>query len=80
MPRQKQDEIHCDFSLTSGDWVSYRAEVTGFYGSYDFSELNDHIVREFNKKIRDLNMPESLYISPYDAGLRYTGDGTTFNG
>jgi hypothetical protein len=48
MPRQKQGEIHCDFSLT--------------------------------KKIRDLNMPESLYISPYDAGLRYTGDGSVFNG
>jgi hypothetical protein len=25
-------------------------------------------------------MPESLYISPYDAGLRYTGDGSVFNG
>jgi len=80
MPRKKQDEIHCDFSSTSGDWVSYRAEVTGFYSSYDSSELNDHIVREFNKKIRDLNMPESLYISPYDAGLRYIGNGSVFNG
>jgi len=80
MPRQKQDEIHCDFSTTSGDWVSYRAEVTGFYGTHSSTELNDHIVREFNKKIRDLGMPESLYISPYDDGLRYIGDGTTFDG
>ena len=80
MPRKKQDEIHCNFSTTSGDWVSYRAEVTGFYGTYDSSELNDHVVREFNKKIRDLGMPESLYISPYDDGLRYIGDGSIFNG
>jgi hypothetical protein len=80
MPRITQSEIHSDFSATSGVWVSYRAEVTGFYDDYPDSELNDHISREFNKKIRDLNQGSSLYISPYDAGLRYIGDGSTFNG
>jgi len=80
MPRQKQDEIHCNFSTDPAVWTAFRAEVTGFYGSYDSSELNDHIVREFNKKIRDLGQSSSLYISPYDDGLRYTGNGTVFNG
>ena len=80
MPRLTQSEIHSDFSTASGTWTGYRAEVTGFYNDYPDSELNDHITREFNKKIRDLNQDESLYISPYDDGLRYTGDGSTFDG
>lgn len=80
MPRLSQSEIHSDFSTASGTWTGYRAEVTGFYNDYPDSELNDHITREFNKKIRDLGQNASLYISPYDAGLRYTGDGSVFNG
>lgn len=80
MPRLTQSEIHSDFSTGSGTWTGYRAEVTGFYGDYPDRELNDHIVREFNRKIRDLGQDDSLYISPYDAGYRYTGDGAVFNG
>lgn len=80
MPRLTQSEIHSDFSTGAATWTAYRAEVTGFYNDYPDNELNDHITREFNKKIRDLNQSSSLYISPYDAGLRYTGDGAVFNG
>jgi len=75
MPRSTQSKIHSDFSTSSGTWVNYRTGVTAFYDSFPHSELNDHITREFNKKIRDLGQPESLYISPFDSGLRYTGDG-----
>mgnify|MGYP005989810735 CR=1 FL=1 len=75
MPRLTQSEIHSDFSSASETWSEYRAQVIAFYDNYPHSELNDHITREFNKKIRDLNQSESLYISPYNAGLRYIGDG-----
>jgi hypothetical protein len=75
MPRLTQSEIHSDFSSGSATWSEYRAQVIAFYDNYPHSELNDHITREFNKKIRDLNQSESLYISPYNAGLRYIGDG-----
>lgn len=78
MPRNKLHQIHTDFTLTSGTWVAYRAEVIAFYSIYNRSDLDDDVVREFNKKVRDLGLPESLYIEPYDAGLRYIGDGSTF--
>jgi hypothetical protein len=75
MPRLTQSEIHSDFSSASETWSEYRAQVIAFYDNYPHGELNDHITREFNKKIRDLGQAESLYISPYNAGLRYIGDG-----
>jgi len=75
MPRLTQSKIHSDFSTASATWSEYRAQVIAFYDNHPHRELNDHITREFNKKIRDLGQPESLYISPYNAGLRYIGDG-----
>tara|TARA_R100001460_G_scaffold6291_2_gene16638 strand:- start:22878 stop:23123 length:246 start_codon:yes stop_codon:yes gene_type:complete len=81
MPRLTQSRIHVDFSSSSEAWTNYRSEILTFYsGNMPHRELDDHISREFNKKIRDLNQNESLYISPFDAGLRYTGDGSSFNG
>lgn len=78
MPRLTQDDIHTNFSIDSGDWVAYRAQVTGFYGTDDRQDLDDHLVREFNKKIEDLGMPTGLFIQPYDGGRRYIGDGISF--
>ena len=75
MPRLTQSEIHSNFSSASETWSEYRAQVIAFYDNYPHGGLNDHITREFNKKIRDLGQAESLYISPYNAGLRYIGDG-----
>jgi hypothetical protein len=78
-PNSIKGNIHSDFSITSGTWTGYRVEVTGLYNDYSSSNLDSHVCREFNKKIRDLGQPEALYISPFDAGLRYTGDGSTFS-
>ena len=75
MPRLTQSEIHSNFSSASETWSEYRAQLIAFYDNHPHGELNDHITREFNKKIRDLGQAESLYISPYNAGLRYIGDG-----
>lgn len=78
MPRLTQSNIHADFSTGSGIWTGYRAEITGFYGSYDRVDLDDHVVREYNRKIHTLDLPDSLFIEPFDAGRRYIGDGNTF--
>ena len=74
--------IHSNLSTASGDWVGVRAEVTGAYLSEDGAEINyvyitNHVIREFNKKITDLDLPSSLYIEPFDAGLRYKADPVT---
>ncbi len=79
MPRLTQSEIHSNFSTSSSTWNSFRSEVVGFYSTYPKSELDDHISREFNKKVRDLSLSSSLYLYPYDAGLRYTGNGSSFS-
>ena len=74
--------IHSNLSTASGDWAGVRAEVTGAYLSEDGAEINhvyitNHVIREFNKKITDLDLPSSLYIEPFDAGLRYKADPVT---
>jgi len=78
MPRLTQSNIHSDFSTGSGVWTGYRAEITGFYNDYGRVDLDDHLVREYNKKINDLNISTGLLITPVDAGYRYIGDGSNF--
>ncbi len=78
MPRITQSDIHADFSTGSGIWTGYRAEITGFYNEFDRVDLDDHVVREYNRKIQVLGQPTGLMIVPNDAGYRYIGDETAF--
>ncbi len=76
--------IHSNLSTGSGDWADVRTEVTGAYASQNGSGVNyvyfsNHVIREFNDKITDLNLPTGLYLSPFDAGSRYTGTGNFSN-
>jgi hypothetical protein len=74
MPRHLQSQIHSDFSRVSGTWTAYRAQITGLWGStINQDDFNNHLIREYNRKIRNLNMPTSIYITPYNAGYSYTG-------
>ena len=74
MPRHLQSQIHSDFSRVSGTWTGYRAQITGLWGStINQDDFNNHLIREYNRKIRNLNMPTSIYITPYNAGYSYTG-------
>jgi hypothetical protein len=45
---------------------------------YDTSTLkvdfDNHLIREFNRKIDRLNQPSGLYITPFDGGFRFIGD------
>lgn len=73
--RRKQDEIHTNFSTDSGTWANFRAEVIDLYNISTDDDFNDHLAREFNKKIHDLGQPDELFITPHDAGFRYIGSG-----
>jgi hypothetical protein len=45
---------------------------------YDLStskvDFNDHLIREYNRKIDGLNQETGLYIVPFDAGFRFIGN------
>ena len=59
-PRLLQSQIHADFSTGSGVWVDYRTDVNGlFLSGFDtnFSDYRDHLIREYNRKINNLNQP-----------------------
>lgn len=71
-PRLLQATIHSDFSTSSGVWANYRSEIESL-ASESYQDLNDHLIREFNKKIRDLGQSSNLYFTPNDAGLRFLG-------
>jgi hypothetical protein len=80
-PRLLQADIHSNYSIVSGDWSSYKTQITGLYsatgyaasGNATFGDFSDHLVREYNHKIERLGMPTGLFIRPYDAGYRLTG-------
>ena len=75
-PRLLQSQIHSSFETGSGTWSDFRTGVTGLFGANSGSnsaDYRDHLIREFNRKINDLNQPSGLYISPYDNGFRFTG-------
>ena len=78
MPRTTQDLVHTDYSTGSGIWMQYRKDITGLYSSgasprYD--DFDNHLIREYNRKIDGLGQPSGLLLEPYDAGFRYTGTG-----
>lgn len=75
--RLLQSQIHANYSTGSGTWIDFRTGVTGLFLSESGSnsaDYRDHLIREFNRKINDLNQPSGLFISPYDNGFRFTGN------
>ncbi len=74
MPRNLQTEIHSDYTTGLATWSGYRGEIKSLYDAATSKEdFNDHLIREYNKKIERLNQPTGLYVSPFDAGRRFTG-------
>ena len=55
MPIDLLSEIHSNTSVDSGDWASFRAEVTGMYLlSGQNSEVGrQHLLREYNRNINE---------------------------
>jgi hypothetical protein len=74
MPRYLQNIIHSNYSTSVDTWTGYRAQITGLWPNYsNKSEINNHLIRDYNRKIDILNIDTGNYISPYDAGYRYIG-------
>jgi hypothetical protein len=76
MANNLKTRIHSDFSTGSGVWSDYRKEITGAYiddkgAGVNYGDYTNHLIREYNDKITDLNQPSELYIEPFDAGFRY---------
>lgn len=73
-PRELQNKIHSTF-LTSGSiWSGFRSEIVALYGvASNYDDFDNHLLREFNKKVRDLALDTGMYFIPYDGGLRFIG-------
>ena len=78
MPRTIQDLVHTNYATGSGLWMQYRGDITGLYStgtSERYDDFDNHVIREYNRKIDVLGQPTGLLIEPYDAGFRYVGTG-----
>ena len=74
-PRFLQSQIHADYSTGSTTWSDYRDQIKSMYDLSDSKEdFNDHLIREYNRKIERLNQSSDFYISPFDGGFRFIGD------
>ncbi len=74
-PRYLQAQIHADYSTGSSAWSDYRSQIKSMYDLSDSKEdFNDHLIREYNRKIDRLNQETGLYIAPFDGGFRFIGD------
>jgi hypothetical protein len=79
-PRFLQSQIHSDYSTGSGAWVSYRTGIQSMYEEISSKvDFNDHLIREYNRKIDRLNQPIDLFFAPYDAGFRFIGSSISTN-
>ena len=74
-PRFLQSQIHADYSTGSTTWSDYRNQIKSMYDlSTSKVDFNDHLIREYNRKIERLNQETGLYIAPFDGGFRFIGE------
>jgi uncharacterized protein YjbI with pentapeptide repeats len=74
MPRLLQSKFHSDFSTDESVWNIYKEEIVDFFsGANDNSkeDYNDHVIREFNRKVINLGLTTGLLFAPFDAGYRF---------
>jgi hypothetical protein len=80
-PRFLQSQIHSDYSTGSNTWTEYRNSIKSMYDSSTSKvDFNDHLIREYNRKIDRLNQETGLFIAPYDGGFRFIGNTITSAG
>jgi hypothetical protein len=76
MPRLLQSEVHSEYSANPDVWSAYRVDIKSMFDASTIKEdFNDHLIREYNRKIERLNQSSSLYITPFDGGFRFIGSG-----
>tara|TARA_A100001201_G_scaffold140061_1_gene132730 strand:- start:1094 stop:1369 length:276 start_codon:yes stop_codon:yes gene_type:complete len=89
MPIDLLSEIHSSTATGSGDWASFRAEVTGMYllSGQDSEVGRQHLLREYNRNINERYkswtgsspVTTGLFIDPYNNGFSYIGTGNFRN-
>jgi hypothetical protein len=74
MPRHLQSIIHSEKSHSGSIWSGYNQEIIDLWNSSSaHADFNDHLIREYNRKIDLFNQPTGLFFAPYDAGYRFIG-------
>ena len=78
MPRKLQSKIHSDKSTSSSVWNAYKQQIIDLWNaSQKKGDFNDHLIREYNRKIDSFNQNSDLFITPYNAGYRFIGSSLT---
>ncbi len=72
MSRLLQSQIHSERNTDSGTWSGYYSDISALTG-LNMQDMNDHIIREFNRKVIQLGFT-TLTFNPYDAGFRFLGN------
>ena len=88
MPLDLLGEIDSSTGVASGDWRTFREEVTGMYLlsgglSGPMPWYNQHLIIEYNRNVSNLYkswtgeapVTTGLFIDPYNAGYSYEGTG-----
>jgi hypothetical protein len=74
-PRLLQQKIHSTFATNEATWESFRTEITNLYDNVtNKADFNNHLIREFNRKIINLGLSQNLMFSPFDSGFRFLGN------
>jgi len=62
MANELKDRIHTSVATGSGDWASFRSEVTGTFlndqgtgaggiAGINYTDFSNHLIREYNKQV-----------------------------
>lgn len=74
MPRKLQSKIHSEKSISSSVWNAYKQQIINLWNaSQKKGDFNDHLIREYNRKIDNFNQNNDLFIAPFDSGYRFIG-------
>jgi hypothetical protein len=67
--------IHSEKSTERSIWQAYESNISQVYFSeYPYiAELNDHLIREFNRRVYNLGFYDLMWLY-YDAGFRLLGN------
>jgi hypothetical protein len=82
MPNDLNSEIHSNFSSSSSTWSNFRSEVTGMYilSGQNGEGGRQHLLREYNRKIDELNQSGQFYLEPFNGGFSYLGTPDLYTG
>lgn len=73
-PHLLQQKIHSTFNNDINVWSAFRGDIVNSLEGREGSRVfNDHLVREFNRKVANLGF-DGLKFEPHDGGYRFIGD------